>query len=798
MRRAVKLLSAVLGLAFIGSLTAWQFSSATYTFNQNRIIDDSVFDYANSMTAAQIDSFLNQFPSSCISTNSGFSAPDVTGYQPSPSAFFYSSTPVSAGTVIYDAAQAYGLNPQVLIATLQKEEGLIDGSGPYGCGATAMASALGYGCTDSGTNSHDYSYPGGGLVTPLYYRNGTPSNSITGSCVNSGPKAGFSEQIIHATWLLKFSEQRSEGNINWAVVKGNWDNSDDPQSCYSGYMTQGTWQRCPSGGASYYDGWATIDSTAVHMDTGATAALYVYTPHFHGNQLFFDNFTNWFGSTMYSYAASVTVSTYSDAARTQPLSLASSVTSGQKIYITVSAENTGNKTWSNAWTRVGTTNPTDRSSVFQDSSWLWNNRAAALVESSVAPGQTGTFKFSLTAPNVDGVYHESFGLIADGQADGWMKDSADFTLDITVSNPFNGIVTGLSTYRDSGRTLPTDTHEMASGETAYLLLKVKNTGNQTWSNSWTRVATTNPNDRTSAFSDGSWLSSNRPATLQETSVAPGQTGTFKFSITAPGTVGSYNESFGLVADGQSGGWMPEPGFSLGIKTIAPPKNVLYSDTKLYPGQTLTSKNGTYTFTVQSDGNLVIYTALGPIWGSRTNGRSIGYVTMQGDGNLVIYDPNNQPFWGTNTAGRGPSSLVMQDDGNLVIYTAGGQPTWGSGTEHNIANTPSSLADGQQLQRGDMLLSPNGAYRLIMQSDGNLVIYSPNRALWGSGTSGTGGNHVVMQSDGNLVIYAGSQPLWGTSTNGRGTSTLRMQSDGNLVIYDASNHPTWGSGTDGQL
>ena len=91
------------------------------------------------------------------------------------------------------------LNPQVLLATLQKEEGLVDGSGPYGCGATAMASALGYGCTDSGTNTHDYSYPSGGLVTPLYYRNGTPSNSITGSCVNSGPKAGFSEQIIHAT-----------------------------------------------------------------------------------------------------------------------------------------------------------------------------------------------------------------------------------------------------------------------------------------------------------------------------------------------------------------------------------------------------------------------------------------------------------------------------------------------------------------------------------------------------------------------------------------------------------------------
>ena len=33
------------------------------------------------------------------------------------------------------------------------------------------------------------------------------------------------------------------------------------------------------------------------MDTGATAALYWYTPHFNGNQNFYNIFTNWFGPT---------------------------------------------------------------------------------------------------------------------------------------------------------------------------------------------------------------------------------------------------------------------------------------------------------------------------------------------------------------------------------------------------------------------------------------------------------------------------------------------------------------------
>jgi hypothetical protein len=122
---------------------------------------------------------------------------------------------------------------------------------------------------------------------------------------------GFSNQIIRAAWMLKFSEQRSEGNIDWAIIKnttvdasGNpwvshWDNSDDPQSCYGGSMTQGTWSRGPSqcGATTYYDGYITIDGTSIHIDNGATAALYRYTPYFSGNQSFFTIFTNWFGST---------------------------------------------------------------------------------------------------------------------------------------------------------------------------------------------------------------------------------------------------------------------------------------------------------------------------------------------------------------------------------------------------------------------------------------------------------------------------------------------------------------------
>jgi hypothetical protein len=87
-------------------------------FTGNNLIDDRVFDNVNSMSASQIDAWLNaSFPNSCISSNNGFAAADPAGYSPS-GGFTYGGA-VSAGQVIYDAGQAYGLNPQVLITTLQ-------------------------------------------------------------------------------------------------------------------------------------------------------------------------------------------------------------------------------------------------------------------------------------------------------------------------------------------------------------------------------------------------------------------------------------------------------------------------------------------------------------------------------------------------------------------------------------------------------------------------------------------------------------------------------------------------------
>lgn len=117
---------------------------------------------------------------------------------------------------------------------------------------------------------------------------------------------------------------------------------------------------------------------------------------------------------------------------------------------------------------------------------------------------------------------------------------------------------------------------------------------------------------------------------------------------------------------------------------------------------------------------------------------------------------------------------------------------------------SSLAPGQSLQSNQSITSPNGRYMLIMQNDGNLVVYktpaSVANAIWASNTAGSGGKQVIMQMDGNLVVYKGNgtspaDAVWASNTVGPNNSLLLMQDDGNLVIYVLkAENSSWASNT----
>jgi hypothetical protein len=109
-----------------------------------------------------------------------------------------------------------------------------------------------------------------------------------------------------------------------------------------------------------------------------------------------------------------------------------------------------------------------------------------------------------------------------------------------------------------------------------------------------------------------------------------------------------------------------------------------------------------------------------------------------------------------------------------------------GTDGN-PSTASVLLPTEVLRPGGGLTSPNGRYRLIYQSDGNLVVYrQDNSAVWSSATAGTNPNVAWMQRDGNFVLYDPAvAPIWHTHTYGNPGAYLSLQNNGSLVVYSAS-------------
>ena len=106
-----------------------------------------------------------------------------------------------------------------------------------------------------------------------------------------------------------------------------------------------------------------------------------------------------------------------------------------------------------------------------------------------------------------------------------------------------------------------------------------------------------------------------------------------------------------------------------------------------------------------------------------------------------------------------------------------------------------LRSNEVLFTDQMLTSINGEYILILQTDGNMVLYEkvhhedgsvildPN---WATGTIGENSWYAAMQEDGNFVLYdiAGAA-LWQSDTDGKPGSFLQLQDDGNLVINEIS-------------
>ena len=270
-------------------------------FDAGNIIDDAVFYNKDAMSLAQIEQFIIDHTPVCDTwgvkpVGSGRSINGVTVNPNTPRAEYakmmrasgntayhdppyaclnvYHENPVtkensftmgavsfeggiSAAEIIYNAAQEYGLNPQVLLVTLRKEAGsLWSDDWPL---ARQFTHAMGYACPDTGPNG-------------------------TANCDST--YNGFYNQMSRAAWQF----DRYKNNITqYQYRPGQWSNIK-----YAPDSSCGT--------------------KSVYIENIATASLYIYTPYTpndaalkaypgeapcgaYGNRNFFMMFNQWFGST---------------------------------------------------------------------------------------------------------------------------------------------------------------------------------------------------------------------------------------------------------------------------------------------------------------------------------------------------------------------------------------------------------------------------------------------------------------------------------------------------------------------
>jgi uncharacterized protein with LGFP repeats len=149
-RRALAALGAVvLALASLVATAAPAQALSGSSFSPGTIIADAVFFNANAMSQAQIQSFLVSAEPSCAAGYTclkNYVEPTISARAANYCSAYPAATNQSASQIIYNVAQACGINPQVLIVTLQKEEGLVTSAAPS---AGAYQVAMGYGCPDS-------------------------------------------------------------------------------------------------------------------------------------------------------------------------------------------------------------------------------------------------------------------------------------------------------------------------------------------------------------------------------------------------------------------------------------------------------------------------------------------------------------------------------------------------------------------------------------------------------------------------------------------------------------------------
>ncbi len=571
-----RLLTLLVTAGFVFSLMG----GTALAFNKEKIIDDALFTATGSMSKSQIQTWLNNkagFLKNWKDNVDHYADLNYSG-APKKRCKVHKATGMTAAEIIHEAATNWRpqyrtpevvngalqcgtwktwanknlktISPRVLLATLEKEQSLISKTGSYSKQSSkylnpqcnypcsneyALAWAMGYGFPDSGNRNHRYK--------------------------------GFYNQVNQGAWQLRFNFERSGGNTSWDGVG---------YISYTGPMTSGTHKRCSSCSAIKFDGYYTIDGKSTKMKNRATASLYWYTPHFHGNEVFVTVYERWFGAVhVGSYEAKFM-------SKTGKLSW----TGGRLVKASFKMKNVGSKPWydnssapsGTAPVVVAVSNPVSRLSKFR-ANWPTPKRptlnltkvfkndgsTAADNQHKVKVGEIGKYEFLMTIPAdlEPKEYKEHFKLIRGG-APSPTIDGSEVSIIMNVKK------TNVTAVKHSQKDM--SINPVAPGDSVAGWFKFKNTGNTAWYDYDDApngihpvvLASTNPINRVSAFSN-SWGPPGRPTlyfdrvlesdgttlATNQTHVKPGQVAKYRFFFDAPNNMdeGTYQEWFQLILGG---------------------------------------------------------------------------------------------------------------------------------------------------------------------------------------------------------------------------------------------------------
>ncbi len=108
-----------------------------------------------------------------------------------------------------------------------------------------------------------------------------------------------------------------------------------------------------------------------------------------------------------------------------------------------------------------------------------------------------------------------------------------------------------------------------------------------------------------------------------------------------------------------------------------------------------------------------------------------------------------------------------------------------------APTCGTLPSGATLIKGQNIYSCDTNYRINVQTDGNVVLYTKSgRAVWSTRTSGRTITAFRMQADGNLVLYNGATALWSSRTPGITVQGLTVNNNGTLSLTAVNGTVLW--------